>query len=191
MLLPLFYFIILSINDKEFNSLYNEISNNICLKQEEEEKEHSYQDLVDLIHKHFHEISWLSSKHLIKNPFFLVACIEAFLKRETLDFQEKEHLSDWILLDLDEDKWQSKVYDLNNDKYLFVWQNGRGNHNHGFWLWIISIQDGKFSAYPIKNNENKYDFTARQIDFESQESLIKIVINNNEKIEIHYLKPQF
>ncbi len=81
---------------------------------------------------------------------------------------------------------ESACYKVVDQKYLFKWCHGRGNHNSGYYLWLISLDNGVFSAKLLDMQEyddktetikSKKDITAHSIYYNGKTQTLVMTVN--------------
>lgn len=80
----------------------------------------------------------------------------------------------------------SACYKVGDQKYLFKWCHARGNHNSGYYLWLMSLDNGVFSAklldiqeYDDKTQElkSRKDVTAHSIYYDGENQTLVVTVN--------------
>jgi hypothetical protein len=83
----------------------------------------------------------------------------------------------------------SACYKVADQKYLFKWCHGRGNHNSGYYLWLMSFDKGVFSVKLLNVQEyddktqvlnSKKDVTAHSIYYDAKIQTLVMTINCSE-----------
>ncbi len=111
--------------------------------------------------------------------------IEKYIKSDVgilkaLSEQGIETTQDFLILGA------SACYKVGDRKYLFKWCHGRGNHNSGYYLWLMSLDNGVFSAKLLDMQEyddktqvlkSKKDVTAHSIYYDGKTQTLVMAIN--------------
>lgn len=159
-------------------------------------KEHYLKELSKLVSQNLQKMPMVLKQDHLNTPLLVVLCLKYYAKEHKTDFPEDlENFYDFLLIDeatllktSPNFGWEAKLYKRRQNEFLFVWTNGRGNHNNSYWIWTISLKNNRFKAHYFKSINKDYpndSIIARKIIYNPKTDHLIVYTSPSSKGEIY------